>query len=193
MPTGRSTAIRCSAIVEQFHYDAVCADAGPAFFVCATNVRTGKIRVFQGDEITTDAILASACLPTLFQAVEITDPETGAARGVLGRRLYRQSGAVSAVRAGLARRHRDRQHQPAGTRRGAAQRRRKSRTGSTRSASTRRCCANCARSSSSSELIAEGTVKRGTMKDVLVHMIADDALMNELSVATKTGADATMS
>ena len=40
-------------------------------FVSATNVRTGKIRVFETREITTDVLLASACLPYLFQAVEI--------------------------------------------------------------------------------------------------------------------------
>lgn len=40
-------------------------------FVCATNVKTGKIRVFGQGEITADAVMASACLPFLFQAVEI--------------------------------------------------------------------------------------------------------------------------
>ncbi|MDF3073319.1 MAG: Patatin [Alphaproteobacteria bacterium] len=40
-------------------------------FISATSVRTGKGRVFQGPEITLDAILASACLPTVFQAVTI--------------------------------------------------------------------------------------------------------------------------
>jgi len=35
-------------------------------------------------------------------------------------------------------------------------------------------------------LIADGSITRGTMKDVLVHMIADDDLMNDLNVATKT-------
>jgi NTE family protein len=45
--------------------------AGPKLFVSATNVRTGKIKVFRGKEITPDAILASACLPTVFQTVEI--------------------------------------------------------------------------------------------------------------------------
>lgn len=62
-------------IAETFRYDAVCADAEPAFFVSATNVRTGKIRVFSGREIGTDVILASACLPTIFQAVEIDGEE----------------------------------------------------------------------------------------------------------------------
>jgi len=40
-------------------------------FVTATNVRTGRGRVFRNAEITPEVLLASACLPTLFQAVEI--------------------------------------------------------------------------------------------------------------------------
>ncbi len=40
-------------------------------FICATNVKTGRIKVFNIDEVTPDAIMASACLPFLFQAVEI--------------------------------------------------------------------------------------------------------------------------
>ncbi len=40
-------------------------------FLSATNVRTGKVRVFGNDEVNVDAVLASACLPFLFQAVEI--------------------------------------------------------------------------------------------------------------------------
>lgn len=40
-------------------------------FICATNLKTGKIRIFKGHEISVDVILASACLPKLFQAVEI--------------------------------------------------------------------------------------------------------------------------
>jgi len=40
-------------------------------FICATNVRTNKIKIFRNKEVTCDAVLASACLPMLFQAVEI--------------------------------------------------------------------------------------------------------------------------
>lgn len=40
-------------------------------FVCATNVLNGRLRVFEHHEITPDAVMASACLPFLFQAVEI--------------------------------------------------------------------------------------------------------------------------
>src|SRR6516165_6491556 len=40
-------------------------------FVTATNVSTGRGRVFRNNEITPDVLLASACLPTMFQAIEI--------------------------------------------------------------------------------------------------------------------------
>jgi len=40
-------------------------------FICATNVKTGKIRIFNEEELTVDTLLASACLPKLFQAVEV--------------------------------------------------------------------------------------------------------------------------
>ncbi len=40
-------------------------------FVTATNVRTGRGRVFRNAELTPDVLLASACLPTMFPAVEI--------------------------------------------------------------------------------------------------------------------------
>ncbi|HEX2891432.1 patatin-like phospholipase family protein [Vineibacter terrae] len=40
-------------------------------FLAATNVRTGKIRIFDNDELSSAAVLASGCLPFLFHAVEI--------------------------------------------------------------------------------------------------------------------------
>jgi len=48
-----------------------CASHRVALFLCATNVVNGRIKVFEGAEISLDAVLASACLPYLFQAVEI--------------------------------------------------------------------------------------------------------------------------
>jgi NTE family protein len=47
------------------------ADYAIKLFLSATNVRTGKIRVFETEEISADSILASACLPYMFQAVEV--------------------------------------------------------------------------------------------------------------------------
>jgi NTE family protein len=40
-------------------------------FVTATNVATGRARVFRNRDLTPDALIASACLPTMFQAIEI--------------------------------------------------------------------------------------------------------------------------
>ena len=40
-------------------------------YLCATNVETGKIRIFSGEDVCAEAVLASACVPTLFQAVTI--------------------------------------------------------------------------------------------------------------------------
>ncbi|WP_172329642.1 patatin-like phospholipase family protein [Mangrovicoccus sp. HB161399] len=44
-------------------------------FITATNVRTGRGRVFRRDEITADVLLASACLPTMFRPIEIDGEE----------------------------------------------------------------------------------------------------------------------
>jgi NTE family protein len=40
-------------------------------FVAATHVATGELRIFRQDQLTADMVLASACLPLLFQAVEV--------------------------------------------------------------------------------------------------------------------------
>ena len=40
-------------------------------FVTATNVHTGRGHIFRNAELTPEVLLASACLPTLFQAIEI--------------------------------------------------------------------------------------------------------------------------
>lgn len=47
------------------------AKAPISIFVTATNVSTGRGRVFRNADLSPDALLASACLPTMFQAVEI--------------------------------------------------------------------------------------------------------------------------
>lgn len=45
--------------------------SGIDLFISATNVRTGKIRVFENGDLSIDAVMASACLPFMFKAVEI--------------------------------------------------------------------------------------------------------------------------
>ena len=46
-------------------------DCPVKLFLSATNVRTGKVKIFSGTEISVSAVMASACLPTMFHAVEI--------------------------------------------------------------------------------------------------------------------------
>lgn len=45
--------------------------ARPAAFVCATNVLNGRLKVFARHEMSAAAVMASGCLPQLFQAVEV--------------------------------------------------------------------------------------------------------------------------
>ena len=52
-------------------FDAVRKNENVQLFVSATNVHTGRLHVFSRDKITADAIMASSCLPMLFQAVEV--------------------------------------------------------------------------------------------------------------------------
>ena len=58
-------------ILEETVNFAGLAKAGPKLFVTATNVHTGRGRIFRNAEMTPEVLMASACLPTMFQAVEI--------------------------------------------------------------------------------------------------------------------------
>ncbi len=60
---------KCQRIRDMDH--ARLATAPIKLFITATNVRTGRPRVFRNAELTAEVLLASACLPTMFQAVEI--------------------------------------------------------------------------------------------------------------------------
>jgi NTE family protein len=59
------------AIAEIIDFERVRACAGVQVYVTATNVWTGKVAVFERAQLTADHLMASACLPTVFQAVEI--------------------------------------------------------------------------------------------------------------------------
>ncbi|MEO1016962.1 MAG: patatin-like phospholipase family protein [Pseudomonadota bacterium] len=54
-----------------FDFDIVNHPSAPRLFLSATNVRTGLAKVFRQPDISVDTVMASACLPFLFQAVEI--------------------------------------------------------------------------------------------------------------------------
>jgi NTE family protein len=59
------------AIAAHVDIDAIRSKRAPALFVTVTNVKSGLPRVISNEAMSIDALLASACLPQLFQAVEI--------------------------------------------------------------------------------------------------------------------------
>ena len=58
-------------VADLIDFEKVKACDAVEIFIAATNVRTGKIKVFRRDELSADHLMASACLPMIFQAVEI--------------------------------------------------------------------------------------------------------------------------
>jgi NTE family protein len=58
-------------LVEAIDFPRLRECKGTKLFVAATNVRTGKIKVFETKELSANVLLASACIPLMFQAVEI--------------------------------------------------------------------------------------------------------------------------
>src|SRR5437660_5623745 len=59
-------------LIDRFvDFEAIRRHDGPDLFISATNVHNGELRIFTREEITPEAITASACLPLVFRAVEI--------------------------------------------------------------------------------------------------------------------------
>lgn len=56
---------------DQVDFEELATCPHTKLFLSATNVKSGKVRVFNTAEVSIDVVLASACLPELFQAVEI--------------------------------------------------------------------------------------------------------------------------
>src|ERR1700732_2823025 len=58
-------------LIEQYvDFDAVRGHTDMQLFVSATNVVTGRLRIFPREKISADVVMASAALPMVFQAVE---------------------------------------------------------------------------------------------------------------------------
>jgi len=165
-------------IVRRFDFSGVCAKDGPQLFVGATRVDTGRIRIFSGDEITPEALMASACLPAIFQAVEVDGVAywDGGYSGnpalfpLYARDLPDDIVIVSInplVRAGVPKTPVDIQNRVSEISFNAAL------LGELRAVHFVR------------RLIRDKRLEPGTMKAARIHMIGDDALMNELTGATK--------
>ncbi|SEM76454.1 NTE family protein [Gemmobacter aquatilis] len=171
-------------VVARFDFTRICAKQGPDLFISATNVRSGKIRVFAGDEISPAVLLASACLPTVFQAVELRDPATGRQEvfwdgGYSGNPalfpLYQPHLPDDIVIVSInPLRREDLPVTPV-----EIQNRINEISFNSALLGELRAVNFVKR------LLAEGRMPQGTMKDLNVHVIADDALMNELDASSK--------
>lgn len=58
-------------LAQEVDFAALRLSSRPRLFVSATNVRTGQLKEFRQHELSADAVMASACLPLVFQTVEI--------------------------------------------------------------------------------------------------------------------------
>src|ERR1700681_3928273 len=59
-------------LIERFvDFDVLRSPCNLKLFISATNVFTGRLRVFPREKITAEVVMASSCLPMVFQAVEI--------------------------------------------------------------------------------------------------------------------------
>ncbi|MCL1627454.1 patatin-like phospholipase family protein [Roseibaca sp. V10] len=171
-------------IVEGLAFDRVCAGEGPALHIAATNVRSGKIKVFSGIDIGPEAILASAALPTLFQAVEIADPATGETHaywdgGYTGNPALFPLFAADLPDDILVVSINPLYRADVPTTPQEIQNRVNEISFNSSLLRELRAIRFVKR------LIEEDRVTRGAMKGVLLHMIADDVLMNSLSVTSK--------
>jgi len=58
-------------LTESVDFEGLRKHCSTKLFLSATNVRSGRVRVFESKDVSADVVMASACLPFLFQAVEI--------------------------------------------------------------------------------------------------------------------------
>ncbi len=165
-------------VVRDLDFSHVCAATEPQFFVSATNVRTGKIKVFEGEAITPEALMASACLPTVFQAVTI-DGDAYWDGGFAGNPalfpLYEPELPEDIIVVSINPIRRDAVPDTA-----LEIQNRINEISFNASLLGELRAINFVRT-----LIAEGQMDPGRMKAVRVHMISDDALMNDLNAASK--------
>jgi NTE family protein len=59
-------------LIERFvDFEAIRSAPSPQLFISATNVHTGHLHIFPREKVSAEAVMASACLPFLFRAVEL--------------------------------------------------------------------------------------------------------------------------
>jgi NTE family protein len=158
------------------------ADCPVKLFLSATNVRTGKVKVFDHSEVGPDAVLASACLPFMFQAVEI-DGEAYWDGGYMGNPALFPL-IYSCKTADILIVHINPLERP-DLPRTAAEITNRINEISFNSSLMREMRAI----SFVNKLVDEGKVNDNSLKRVFIHAVANDALMSGLDVASKLNAD----
>ncbi len=167
---------------ESVDFERLRASGKVKLYLSATNVRTGKVRIFNTCEVTPDAVMASACLPFMFQAVEM-DGEPYWDGGYMGNpALYPliyhcDSRDVVIVHINPLMRE--------GTPKNAQEILNRINEISFNSSLMREMRVI----HFVTKLIDEGKVADTDMKRMLIHSIADDEMMRTLSVTSKLNAD----
>jgi len=159
-----------------------CAKDAIQLHICATNVETGKVRIFRNHELTSQAVLASACLPFMFQSVEI-EGEFFWDGGYIGNPaifpLIYESASRDVVIVHIN------PIQRKGCPRTAAEIMNRLNEVSFNSSLMREMRAIAF----VSQLIETGKLKEGDMKQMLIHSIRTDDFMAELGVSSKLNND----
>lgn len=165
-------------------HPALDREGGPRLFVTATNVRTGLVRVFGGKEVSVEAVMASACLPEVFRAVEIDDPQTG-------RREAYWDGGYSGNPALFPLYHQSLPRDIVVVNINPMLRKEIPKTPSAIQDRVNEVSFNASLLSELrainfvKKLFDEGRLEGRDMKNVLIHMVMDDKLMNGLTASTK--------
>jgi NTE family protein len=171
-----------TVLARHIDFEALQRQCPIQLYLCATNVETGKIRLFTRDDISLKAVLASACLPFLFQAVEI-DGQHYWDGGYVGNPaifplIYNcVSRDVVIVHINPIVRN--------GVPKSAAEILNRINEVSFNSSLIRELRAI----SFVTRLIQDGKVSRGQMKEMLIHSIRSDQTMMALGVSSKLNAD----
>ncbi|GAB3629703.1 alpha/beta hydrolase [Pandoraea terrae] len=169
-------------LAQQIDFEVLRQQCPIQLYLCATNVETGRIRIFSSEDICIEAVLASACLPTLFQAVSI-DGEHFWDGGYVGNPaiyplIYHcNTHDVVIVHINPIVRH--------GVPTTSADILNRVNEVSFNSSLMREMRAIAFVTS----LIQQGKVDRGEMKEMLIHSIRSDETMSALSVSSKYNAD----
>ncbi len=151
-------------------------------YLCATNVETGKVRIFSSEAMCIEAVLASACLPFLFQAVEI-DGEYFWDGGYVG------NPAVFPLIYNCATRDVVIVHINPIVRRGVPRTAREILDRVNEVSFNSSLMREMRAIAFVTSLIAEGRIDRGRMKEMLIHSIRSDETLCAFDVSSKMNAD----